>query len=178
MNAPDQAPALPAPPEAPTGAPPIAPPEAPTGAPLGATAEITRGTGRLLSDLGYDWLREFRLTTGRRVDLIGVNRRGAFAIIEVKSSLADFRADGKWRGYLDWCDSFYFAVAAEFPAGVLPAEQGLIVADGFGAAIVREAAPAQLHPSRRKALTLRFARKAARRLNLMQDEALGGTRKL
>ena len=174
MNAPDQAAALTAPPEAPAGAPQIAPPIAP----LGATAEITRGAGRLLSDLGYDWLREFRLTTGRRVDLIGVNRRGAFAFIEVKSSLADFRADGKWRDYLDWCDRFYFAVAAEFPAGVLPAEQGLIVADGFGAVIVREAAPAQLHPSRRKALTLRFARKAARRLNLMQDEALGGTRKL
>lgn len=143
-----------------------------------ATAGITRGAGRLLSDLGYDWLSEVRLATGRRVDLMGVNRRGAFVIVEVKSSLADFRADGKWRDYLDWCDSFYFAVAADFPDDVLPAEQGLIVADGFGAAIVREAAPAQLHASRRKALTLRFARKAARRLNLTQDESLGETRKL
>ncbi len=144
--------------------------EPPT-ASLRATAGITRGAGRLLSDLGYDWLREFRLATGRRVDLIGVNRRGAFVVVEVKSSLADFRADGKWRDYLDWCDSFYFAVDSAFPADVLPAEQGLIVADGFGAAIVREAAPAQLHASRRKALTLRFARKAARRLNVTQDDA-------
>lgn len=141
-----------------------------------ATAEITRGAGRLLSDLGYDWLSEFRLATGRRVDLMGLNRRGAFAIVEVKSSLVDFRADGKWRDYLDWCDSFYFAVAADFPAHLLPAAHGLIVADGYGAAIVREAAPAQLHASRRKALTLRFARKAARRLNLSQDESLGETR--
>lgn len=134
MNAPDEAAALPA------------PPEAPTGAPLGATAEITRGAGRLLGDLGYDWLPEFRLATGRRVDLMGLDRRGAFVIIEVKSSLADFRADGKWRDYLDWCDTFYFAVAADFPAGVLPAAHGLIVADGFGAAIVREAAPAAREP--------------------------------
>ncbi len=139
-----------------------------------STAAITRGAGRLLSDLGYDWLREFRLATGRRVDLIGVNRRGAFVIVEVKSSLADFRADGKWRDYLDWCDSFYFAVDSAFPADVLPAEQGLVVADGFGAAIVREAPPAQLHASRRKALTLRFARKAARRLNVSHDETLAG----
>ena len=142
--------------------------------PVSATAEITRGAGRLLSDLGYDWLHEVRLATGRRVDLMGVNRRGAFAIIEIKSSLADFRADGKWRDYLEWCDSFYFAVAAGFPVDVLPAEQGLIVADGYSAAIVREAPPAQLPASRRKALTLRFARKAARRLNLAQDESLGG----
>jgi len=142
------------------------------------TAGITRGAGRLLSGLGYDWLREYRLATGRRADLMGLNRRGAFTIVEVKSSLADFRADGKWRDYLDWCDSFYFAVAADFPAEVLPAEQGLIVADGFGAAIVREAAPAHLHASRRKTLTLRFARKAARRLNVIQDESLAETRKL
>ncbi len=162
MSAPDAAAVLPA----------------PAIAPLGATAEITRGAGRLLSDLGYDWLREFRLTTGRRVDLMGLNRGGAFVIVEVKSSLADFRADGKWRDYLDWCDSFYFAVAADFPAEVLPAAHGLIVADGFGAAILREAAPAQLHASRRKALTLRFARKAARRLNVLQDDSLGETRKL
>ncbi len=168
MSTPDAAAVLPAPIEAAT---------APLGASLGVSAGITRGAGRLLSNLGYDWLREFRLATGRRVDLIGVNRRGAVAIVEVKSSLADFRADGKWRGYLDWCDSFYFAVTAGFPAEVLPAEQGLIVADGFDAAIVREAAPTTLHPSRRRALTLRFARKAARRLNLLQDDAPGLGRK-
>ena len=177
MNAPDEAAVLPARPIAPPIAPPLARPIAPPTAPLGASAGITRGVGRLLSDLGYDWLREFRLATGRRVDLMGLNRRGAFAIVEVKSTLADFRADGKWRDYLDWCDSFYFAVDADFPAGVLPAEQGLIVADGFGAAIVREAAPVHLHAGRRKALTLRFARKAARRLNVLQDDSLGETRK-
>ena len=138
----------------------------------GVTADITRGAGRLLSDLGYDWLREFRLATGKRVDLIGVNRRGAVTIVEVKSSLADFRADGKWQGYLDWCDAFYFAVAAGFPREVLPGEHGLIVADEYGAGVVREAPPARLHASRRKALTLRFARKAARRLNRLQDETL------
>ena len=139
-----------------------------------ATADITRGAGRLLTDLGYDWLSEFSLATGKRVDLIGVSRRGAVAIVEVKSSLADFRADGKWQGYLAWCDHFYFAVAAGFPREVLPGDQGLIVADEYGAAVVREAAPARLHASRRKALTLRFARKAARRLNRLQDDPLDG----
>ncbi len=85
-------------------------------------------------------------------------------IVEIKSSVADFRSDGKWPEYLDWCDRFYFAVAAGFPADILPGAPGLIVADAFGGETLRETEPSPLHASRRKALTVRFARTAARRM--------------
>ena len=84
-------------------------------------------------------------------------------IVEVKSSLEDFRADQKWREYQPYCDAFYFAVAPEFPRAVLPEGPGLIVADGFGGAILAEASLTPLAGARRKALTLAFARLAASR---------------
>ena len=84
------------------------------------TAGVTRGVARLLEDLGYEWLAEFKLTTGRRVDLIGVDRGGTFVIIEVKTSIADYRGDTKWPEYLAWCDLFYFAVPPAFPRSSKP----------------------------------------------------------
>jgi hypothetical protein len=84
--------------------------------------------------------------------------------VEVKSGVADFRADTKWPDYLDWCDRFYFAVDSAFPAELIPRNVGLIVADAFGGAVVRDAPPDPLAAARRKALTLRFARAAALRL--------------
>ena len=128
------------------------------------TAGVTRDAARLLEDHGCEWLAEFKLTTGRRIDLIGLDRRGTATIIEVKTSVADFRGDEKWHEYLAWCDHFYFAVPPSFPREIMPADHGLIVGDAFEAAIVRRAEGAALHTSRRKALTLRFARVAARRL--------------
>ncbi len=92
-------------------------------------------------------------------------------IVEIKSSVADFRSDGKWPESLDWCDRFYFAVAAGFPADILPGAPGLIVADAFGGETLRETEPSPLHASRRKALTVRFARTAARRLQSERDAA-------
>jgi hypothetical protein len=89
--------------------------------------------------------------------------RGQIAIVEVKSGIEDFRADRKWGDYLPFCDAFYFAVAPEFPMDALPAEPGLIVADAFDGAVVREAPAAPLAGARRKALTLAFARLAALR---------------
>jgi hypothetical protein len=91
-------------------------------------------------------------------------RNGAIVIVEVKSGLADFRADGKWMEYRAHCDRLFFAVDAEFPHEVLPEDAGLIVADGFGGAVVRPAPEHALVPARRKALTLRIARAAAYRL--------------
>ena len=124
---------------------------------------VTRGAGRLLAQLGYAPLLEASLPNGRRADVMALGRRGEIAIVEVKSSREDFRADQKWRDYQPYCDAFYFAVAPEFPRAVLPEGPGLIVADGFGGAIVQEAALAPLASARRRALTLAFARMAAAR---------------
>jgi hypothetical protein len=84
-------------------------------------------------------------------------------IVEVKSGVADFRADMKWPEYFDWCDRFYFAVSERFPSDILPDQTGLIIADSFGGAVVRESPVQTLAPARRKSLTLRFARNAAER---------------
>ena len=79
------------------------------------TRDVTRGTARFLGHLGQAVLTEFSLANGRRVDLIGIDRSGAVTVVEVKASLADFKGDRKWRDYLGFCDSFYFAVAPDFP---------------------------------------------------------------
>lgn len=94
---------------------------------------------------------------------MAISPRGELFIAEVKSSVEDFRVDRKWRDYLDFCDRFAFAVAPEFPQRVLPAEPGLLVCDGFGGALVREAPLEPLTGGRRKALTIAFARLAGLR---------------
>ncbi len=135
------------------------------------TRHVTRGAARLLCDLGRTVLTEFPLATGRRVDIIGLDRAGTIAIIEVKASLADFRSDRKWPEYLAFCDFFYFAVSPEFPLRAIPDEPrcGLIIADRFGGDVLREAEQDKLSATRRKAVTLRFARTAARRLTGLLD---------
>lgn len=125
------------------------------------TAAVTRGAARLLVALGYAPLAEVTLPNGRRADLMALGRKGDIFIVEVKSSIEDFRTDGKWHEYMPYCDAFAFAVAPEFPREILPDEPGLIVADGFGGAVLREAPVAPLVPARRKALTLAFGRLAA-----------------
>ncbi len=116
-----------------------------------------------MAQLGYAPLLEAPLPNGRRVDLMALGPRGEFVIVEVKSSLEDFRADQKWCEYLPYCDTFYFAVAPEFPRAVLPEGPGLIVADAFGGAILTEAPTTPLAGARRKTLTLAFGRLAALR---------------
>jgi hypothetical protein len=127
------------------------------------TGQVTRGAARLLAALGLAPLLEVRLPNGRRADVMALGPKGEITIVEVKSSLEDYRADQKWRDYLPYCDSFYFAVAPEFPRTVLPDGPGLIIADGFGGAILVEAVVSPLPAPRRKALTLSFARGAALR---------------
>ncbi len=141
------------------------PPETDAGA-------LARGVCRALDDMGYRTLTEMPLGTGRRVDVIGLDRRGFVVIVEIKTSAADLRADRKWRDYLAYCDSFYFAVADGFPRALLPDEGGLIVADRYGGAVVRAAAVERMAPARRRALTLRFARAAAARLRRIEDPPL------
>ena len=135
------------------------------------TLSVTRGAARLMVDMGYAPLLEVGLPNGRRADVMALGPRGDIVICEVKSGIEDYRVDRKWGEYGPYCDAFYFAVAPEFPAGVLPGEPGLIVADGFGGAVVREAPPAPLAPARRRALTLAFARLGA--LRTLRDQAAG-----
>lgn len=130
---------------------------------------LMRGVGRLFASLGHAVLFEARLGNGRRADVLGLSRDGRIVIAEVKSGLPDFRADRKWPDYTDYCDAFYFAVAADFPVERLPEQCGLIIADEFGAAIRREAPALTLSPARRRALTLRLARQAALRLHRLAD---------
>ncbi len=127
------------------------------------TASVTRGAARLLTALGYAPLAEVTLPNGRRADLMALGPRGKIFIVEVKSGTEDYRTDLKWGEYLPYCDAFAFAVAPEFPREILPETPGLIVADGFGGAVLREAPAARLAGARRKTLTLAFGRLAALR---------------
>lgn len=131
--------------------------------------QLARGVCRSLGELGYATLTEFMLRSGRRVDVMGIDPSGQVAIVEIKSSLEDFRSDGKWQEYLDFCDLFYFAVAAEFPREALPPDCGLLVADAYGAEVLREAPLLPLNAARRRAQTLRFALAAANRLGQIVD---------
>jgi hypothetical protein len=138
-----------------------------------AAARLCRGTRRLLWSLGYSSLPEFPLASGRRADIIAVTGAGEIAIVEIKSSVVDFRTDQKWPEYRVWCDSFFFAVADDFPRALIPEECGLIVADGFGAAIVRGSPIARLPGARRKSLIRAFGQLAAMRLHRLEDPNLG-----
>lgn len=128
------------------------------------TAAVTRGAMRVLIDHGFAPLLEVTLANGRRADVMGVSPSGEVWIVEVKSGVLDYLADGKWPDYADFCDAFWFAVPEDFPIALLPESEGYIVADAFGGAIVREAARHGLNAARRKALLIQFARLAALRL--------------
>lgn len=134
---------------------------------------LARGVGRALDQLGYASLAEFPLANRRRADILALGKTGDLIIIEIKSSVADFRSDRKWTLYREFADRLYFAVTNDFPAPLIPEECGLIVADGFGAAILRHGALMPLAPARRRALTLRFAMAAASRLRRQLDPEAG-----
>lgn len=127
------------------------------------TLAVTRGAARLMVDMGYAPLLEVGLPNGRRADVMALGPRGDVVICEVKSGLEDYRCDQKWREYGPFCDAFYFAVAPEFPQDLIGEDCGLIVADGFGGAVLREAPVVPLAPARRKALTVAFGRLGAMR---------------
>lgn len=136
-------------------------------------ALLGRGVCRALEELGYASLVEFPLANGRRADVLALGRGGELLIVEIKSSLADFRADRKWSSYRDFADRLYFAVASRFPTALIPEECGLMVADAFGAVVLRDGNASPLSPARRRALTLRFARIAAARLRRSIDPDIG-----
>ena len=130
---------------------------------------VQRGVRRLFAQLGHATLPEFTLASGRRADVMALSANGVLTIVEIKSCVADFRADRKWPDYQDFCDRFYFAVPDTMPVDILPEDRGLIVADSFGAAIIREAGHHPLAGARRKAVTLRFAQSAAFALHALAD---------
>lgn len=132
-------------------------------------ADIARGTSRLLAGYGFRCIPELTLANGRRADLIALGEKGEVWIVEIKSSIEDFRADQKWPDYRDFCDRLFFAVASDFPREVLPEDTGLIIADRYGAEMIREAPEHRLAGARRKALTLSFSRVAAGRLMTICD---------
>ena len=135
------------------------------------TEAVTLGTCRLMREMGFSPLTEFKLGNGRRADIAAINRRGMLTIAEVKATPDDFRADRKWPDYLAFCDCFYFAVPESFPLSLLddtagwPERTGIIVADRFGGAVRRPAPEVKMNAGRRRTETLRFARKAAARLH-------------
>ncbi|MGH6987966.1 MAG: DNA repair putative endonuclease MmcB [Caulobacteraceae bacterium] len=131
------------------------------------TSAVTRGAARVMEDLGFSPLCEVGLPNGRRADIMALSARGEIAVVEVKSSREDFLVDRKWGEYLPYCERFFFAIAPEFPRELLPEEPGLIVADAFGGAVLRESPLSLLAGARRKALLIAFGRLAAARASLL-----------
>jgi hypothetical protein len=130
---------------------------------------VSRGTQRLLRSLGLSCVSELPLVSGRRADLVAIGGGGEIWIVEIKSSIEDFRVDQKWPDYRMHCDRLFFATAAHVPLDIFPREAGLIVADAYGGELVREAPEHRLHASTRKSVMLTFARAAALRLQALAD---------
>jgi hypothetical protein len=130
---------------------------------------VARGTARHLHALGYCVVSELPLLSGRRADLVALGGDGEIIIVEIKSSVADFRADQKWTDYRMHCDRLFFATVVEVPCEIFPPDAGLIVADAFGASILNEAPEHRLPAATRKAMMLRFAHAAALRLQSLAD---------
>jgi hypothetical protein len=141
----------------------------PDGRQSATAAAIQKGVCRHLRAAGFATLTEFTLASGRRVDVLGLSPSGQIWIVEIKSSLEDFRADAKWPEYRDFCDRLYFAITTDLEPEIMPGEAGLIIADAWGAEIQRDPGEHLLHASRRKAMTLSFARAAALRLHGLYD---------
>lgn len=135
-----------------------------------AAEGLARGVCRLLDAMGYTPICEAPLGTGRRADVLALRANGRFAIVEIKSGLADFRSDQKWPDYLPHCDRFYFAVPDGFPREVLPEDTGLIIADRFAAELVREAPLSAMNNGLRRRQAIRFGRIAASRLRFLHAE--------
>lgn len=130
---------------------------------------LARGVCRALQGYGFATMEEFCPARGKRVDVMALGPKGEIWVVECKSSRADFAADHKWQGYLEWCDRYFWAVDEAFPLELLPDDTGLMITDAYAAEIIRMAPEVKLQPARRTALTRRFARHAAQRLAGLRD---------
>ncbi len=133
------------------------------------TLAVCRGACRLMRQTGRSVLRELPLPDGRRADIMAIAGSGELTIVEVKSSIEDWRVDQKWPDYLAWCDMLYFAVPVDFPQALIAEEVGLIVADAYGAEILRHPLRRPVAAARRKALLVDCARLASERLARLED---------
>ncbi len=129
---------------------------------------VRRGVQVLLSEMRQAVLPELSLSSGRRADLVSLSEKGELWIIEIKSSIEDFRVDRKWPDYRAHCDRFFFATHGEVPLDIFPEDCGLLLSDGYGAHIVRDAPEHRLAPATRKAIMLNFSRTAAQRLMMAE----------
>ena len=132
---------------------------------------LARGVCRHLLSHDFVTVEELVPTTGLRVDVMALGPKGEIWVIECKSSRADFQSDNKWQGYLEWCDRFFWAVDADFPTDLLPEGTGLIMADAYGAEILRMGPETPLAGARRKVMLQKFARHAALRQHAARDPA-------
>lgn len=132
---------------------------------------VARGTMRLLLSHGFCCVSELPLPSGRRADLVAMDGGGEIWIVEIKSSIADFRADQKWQDYRMHCDRLFFATTLDVPCDIFPKGTGLIVADSFGGQIMCEAPYHKLPAPTRKSMLLRFSQCAALRLQSLVDPA-------
>ncbi|MEN0040469.1 MAG: MmcB family DNA repair protein [Pseudomonadota bacterium] len=125
---------------------------------------VRAGIERYFEQQGHATLPELTLPGGRRADIVALCPKGRVTIVEIKSSLADLRADQKWRDYTDWCDELLFATLPDVPREEFPRETGLMLADTYGAEIIRSPSAHKLGPAKRKTVHLAFARASAMRL--------------
>jgi hypothetical protein len=130
---------------------------------------IRRGVCRRLRAEGLALIPEVTLRSGRRADLVALGSDGMITIVEIKSSIEDFRADQKWQDYCLHSDHFYFATGPHVPAEIFPLEAGLIVADPYGAEILRPSGCVKLPAATRKEMLVRIARAGAHRLHDLED---------
>lgn len=135
---------------------------------------LARGVCRMLVSHGFMPLTEYVPAPGLRVDVMAIGPRGEIWVVECKSGRADFAADRKWQGYLDWCDRYFWAVDSAFPVDLLPEDTGLIIADAWGGEILRQPPETRLAGARRAAVTRGFARAAARGLLALRDPGGSG----
>ena len=135
---------------------------------------VRRGVQRLFSDLKLSMVPELALASGRRADLVALGPSGEIWIVEIKSSIEDYRTDSKWPDYRQHCDRLFFATHAGVPAEIFPEDCGLIIADEWSGHLLREAPEHRLAAATRKAMMLRFARAAADRL-LLAELAAGAS---
>ena len=132
-------------------------------------SKISRGVMRHFAQIGLSSLSEFSPTRGLRVDIVALGPSDEIWIVECKSGRNDFKSENKWHNYLDWCDRYFWAVAAEFPIDILPSDTGLIIADPYDASILREAPLNKISVARRKKLIKSIAKSACNRLVVHTD---------